>query len=156
MKILLPTILLALLFTVIFHVAAGAQNKAILKFTDDTEREITTEFRGGKVVSLKTIEKQAIVTYGSMGKAIRVILGDLPNKTARENEKLIENLSAATTAYYLTQGENKFYIAVSNAVVNRKLHDCDNCKIRCKLKLLEIRSGKSADYLALIVSIKKI
>lgn len=156
MKNLLPKILFALQFIIIFHVAAEAQNKAILKFTDADEREITTEYRGGKVLSLKAIEKQAIVTYDSMGKAIKVILGDLPNKSTRESEKLLGNLSDATTAYYLTQGDNKFYIAVSNAVDDRKMRDCEGCKVRCKLKLLEIRTGKAADYLALIVSIKKI
>lgn len=156
MKNSLLKTLFALQLIIIIHHAAGAQDKAILKFADNTEKQILTEYRGGKVVSLKAVEKQAIITYGNMGKAIKFILGDLPRKAARENEKLLDNLSAVTTAYYLSQDDNKFYIAVSNSVDHRKLRDCDNCKIRCKLKLLEIRSGKGTDYLALIVSIKKI
>lgn len=156
MKNLIPAIVLALQFIIIFPYPAPAQDKQVLKFTDNTEKQITNGFFDKKIVSLKAVEREIIATYDGMGKAVRIILGNLPNKAKRENKKLLKNLNAVTTAYNLTQGAGKFYINGFNSVDDEKLRDCNECKVRCKLVLLEIRTAQSVDYIPLIASIKKI
>lgn len=138
----------------LFQTSASAQEGKSLKFTDGAEIKVINNFYQD-ITSIKTTEKEIDAALVSFGKAVPLsekILAGLK----KQNKKLYNQLRKITTAFDLTQTDEKFYIAAFDSINISDFRSGNPQKVRCKVVLMEINSGEGAVYIPLITSVKKI
>lgn len=148
-------IAVALIFTIILLISqnASGQDGNNIKFTDGSELCVLNNFYK-PITEMKVFEKEIIATLNSVGKS--PLSQEIVNKVKGKNRKLSYQLKKINTAYQVAQDNQQFYISGFDSIDYEKLRDCDKCKIRCRLIILEIKSSDQTYYIPAIKSIEKI
>ena len=149
-KIVLTLILTTILL--LSHNIFGQSND-VLQFTDGSKLPVLNNL-SENIKEIEIFEKEVIATFNSIGKG--PLSKEIVNKVKGKNRKLFYQLRKINTAYQLAQDNQQFYISGFDSIDYEKLRDCNKCKIRCKLIILEIKSSDQKYYIPVIKSIKKI
>ena len=131
----------------------AGQTGSVLKFTNGQERAVVSNVSKDITAIDDIQEREFEGTVMSIGRA-NTLAATLLDKLKTKDRKLYDEVRKITTSVEVAQGSNRFYVRGLNST-NLAGFRTGKPKVRCRVYLLEIRSGDEVSYLPIVAAIRK-